>query len=81
MELNFSLHPAQMDIFQSDARFKVVAAGRRFGKSYLSCVTLLIEGLKEENDRGYRVGRDKKVWYVAPEAPRIPRSFRIISFA
>ena len=66
MDLNFSLHPAQMEIFQSTARFKVAAAGRRFGKSYLAAVTLLIEGLKNENEKGYKLGTDKVVFYVAP---------------
>jgi len=65
MDLNFSLHPAQLKVFNSPARFKVVAAGRRFGKSYLSAVTLLIEGLKEENDYGYSL-KNKEVYYVAP---------------
>ena len=65
MNLNFSLHLKQLEVFNSDARFKVVAAGRRFGKSYLSAVTLLIEGLKEENDYGYSL-KNKEVWYVAP---------------
>jgi hypothetical protein len=59
------LHPKQLEVFNSKSRFKVVAAGRRFGKSYLSAVTLLIEGLKEENDYGYPL-KNKEVWYVAP---------------
>ena len=65
MELNFSLHPAQLLIFNNPARFKVVAAGRRFGKSYLSAITLLIEALKEENEFGYSL-KNKEVWYIAP---------------
>jgi hypothetical protein len=32
-DLHFSLHPGQLEIFNDPARFKVVAAGRRFGKS------------------------------------------------
>lgn len=55
-----------MEIFNDPHRFKVCAAGRRFGKSYLSAVTLLIEGLKEENDYGYTLGEDIVVYYVAP---------------
>ena len=35
-ELDVSLHPAQLEIFNSTARFKVVSAGRRFGKSRLA---------------------------------------------
>ena len=65
MELNFSLHPAQMQIFESAKRFKIVAAGRRFGKSYLSAIMLLIQGLQLENEHGYDL-RDKRVFYIAP---------------
>lgn len=54
-----------MEIFQSEARYKVVAAGRRFGKSFYAAVSLLIEGLKEENFYGYDI-RQKEVWYIAP---------------
>jgi len=64
-EVTFNLHPAQLEIFESDARFKVVAAGRRFGKSYLSAVMLILEGLKEENSHGYSL-KGKDVYYVAP---------------
>lgn len=63
-ELNFSLHPGQLEIFNDPARFKVVAAGRRFGKSYLAAITLILEALKEE-DRGYDL-RNKEVYYIAP---------------
>jgi len=35
-EINIDLHPAQLEIFNSDKRFKIVAAGRRFGKSRLA---------------------------------------------
>lgn len=65
MELKFSLHPAQLEIFNCDKRFMVVAAGRRFGKSYLSAVKILIEALKTTNEFGYDL-RDKRVFYVAP---------------
>jgi len=65
LSLDFGLHDKQLHVFNSHARFKVVAAGRRFGKSYLSAVTLLIEGMKSENEYGYSL-RNKEVWYVAP---------------
>ena len=55
--ITVELHPAQMEIFKSTARFKVVAAGRRFGKSRLAAWVLLMEGLKS---------KDKDVFYVAP---------------
>jgi phage terminase large subunit-like protein len=44
-ELNFALLKWQTEVFNSKHRFKIVAAGRRCGKSRLSAVTLLIEGL------------------------------------
>ena len=44
-ELNFSLLNWQQEVFKDETRFKVVAAGRRCGKSRLSAVTLLIEAL------------------------------------
>ena len=44
-ELNFQLLNWQQKVFKDPTRFKVVAAGRRCGKSRLSAVTLLIEAL------------------------------------
>ncbi len=56
--LNFSLLSWQKEVFQDETRFKVVAAGRRCGKSRLSAVTLLIEGLNCPDGSA--------VMYVAP---------------
>ena len=64
-ELNFALHPAQQEIFQSPKRFKVVGAGRRFGKSYLARVKLIVEALKAKNEYGYNL-TDKACYYIAP---------------
>lgn len=55
--LNVKLHPAQMEIFNDPHRFKVVAAGRRFGKSRLAAWLLLIKALQSP---------EKDVFYVAP---------------
>jgi len=63
--LDFNLHKKQLDVFKSDARFKVVAAGRRGGKSYLAAVLLLIMGLEEKNKFGMEL-KGAEVWYVAP---------------
>ena len=65
MDLDFKLHPAQLEIFQANKRFKIAVAGRRFGKSYLSAVKLILEGLKLTNDAGYDLTHFD-VWYVAP---------------
>lgn len=59
MELNFNLHARQLEVYQSKARFKVVAAGRRFGKTFLAAVMLLIAALNCPS-------RTAKVWYIAP---------------
>lgn len=65
MNLDFKLHDPQMEIFEHPAKYKVAAAGRRFGKSYLSVITLLIEGLKTVNEEGYDL-TGKDVYYIAP---------------
>ena len=57
-ELNFALLKWQQEVFKDDARFKVIAAGRRCGKSRLSAVTLLIEGIN--------CPEGSSVMYVAP---------------
>jgi hypothetical protein len=57
-ELNFELLKWQRAVFTDTTRFKVIAAGRRCGKSRLSAVTLLIEGLN--------CPKGSSVMYVAP---------------
>jgi len=52
-----NLSDPQDAIYYSDARFRVVVAGRRFGKTYLSTTELL---------RYAALGRNRNVWYVAP---------------
>ena len=56
-ELDVSLHPAQLEIFNSKARFKVVSAGRRFGKSRLAAWILIIKALQSDS---------KDVFYIGP---------------
>ena len=63
--LKFSLHKKQMEVFTSKARFKVCAAGRRGGKTFLSAILLLINALKDKNDEGIEL-KNKEVWYIAP---------------
>lgn len=56
--LDFKLLNWQQEVFKDTTRFKVVAAGRRCGKSRLSAVTLLIEALN--------CPEGSAVMYVAP---------------
>lgn len=58
MNLSFELLPWQKTVFQDKTRFKVIVAGRRCGKSRLSAVALLVEGLK--------CPQGSAVMYVAP---------------
>jgi len=57
MELNVELLKWQQEVFNDPARFKVVAAGRRCGKSRLAAWTLIIRALQTEK---------VTVFYVAP---------------
>ena len=58
MNLNFELLPWQQEVYKDNTRFKVIVAGRRCGKSRLSAVALLVEGLK--------CPKGSAVMYVAP---------------
>jgi predicted phage terminase large subunit-like protein len=66
LEIEFNLHTAQLEIFSNEKRFKIIPAGRRFGKTFLSAVTLLVEGLRDKNAFGYELGTERVVYYVAP---------------
>lgn len=58
-QLNVQLHPKQLEVFKAKERFKVVAAGRRFGKTRLAAWKLLIWALQNTKS-------DAWVFYVAP---------------
>lgn len=55
-----------MAIHLSPARFKICAAGRRFGKSHYAALELVIAALKTENQFGQRLSTEAGVYYVAP---------------
>lgn len=57
MNLDIKLLPWQQEVWKDESRFKVVAAGRRTGKSRLAAWMLIVEALQA--DKG-------NVWYVAP---------------
>ena len=56
-DLNIELLPWQQEVWADDTRFKIVAAGRRTGKSRLAAWMLIVNALQA--DRGH-------VFYVAP---------------
>ena len=57
MDLDIQLLPWQQEVWADDTRFKIVAAGRRTGKSRLAAWLLIVNALQTE--RG-------QVFYVAP---------------
>ena len=50
------LHPKQMEVYNSPHRFKVVVAGRRWGKTQLAKISLIKFARKPK----------RLIWYVAP---------------
>ena len=55
--LNLALLDWQSEVMSSPARFKIIAAGRRTGKSHLAAISLILSALD---------GKPGKVFYVAP---------------
>lgn len=53
---SLSLHPKQMEVYQCKKRFRVVVAGRRWGKTALSRVLIIKRAQMPR----------QKIWYVAP---------------
>ncbi len=56
-KVRYKLSAAQRTVFHSTARFRVLIAGRRFGKSFLACLILLREATNAPN---------RMCWYIAP---------------
>jgi len=52
-----TLHPKQMEVYATSSRFKVVVAGRRWGKTQLAKITIIKEAAAKPG---------RLVWYVAP---------------
>lgn len=55
IEINVSLHPAQAEVHRHPARFKVLSAGRRLGKTLLGTFEVFEAG-----------AQGKRAWWVAP---------------
>jgi len=75
--LDISLRPAQGEVFSAKNRFRVLVAGRRFGKSYLSCIELFTKALERPGETffycapTYRMAKDiawKTLKKVIPKA-------------
>jgi len=62
VQIRAELHPAQMAVFNSPARFTVLAAGRRFGKTNLATVRAAAKAMDPRNVKR------KSVFIIAPVA-------------
>jgi hypothetical protein len=76
--IDISLKKAQSEVFYSKKRFRVLVAGRRFGKSYLACIELFTKALERPGETffycapTYRMAKDI-AWKVLKKI--IPREF------
>lgn len=61
--VNLNLHPGQRLVFDDEARFRVVVAGRRFGKSRLAMVEAILAALDTRNVQ------QAPVFIIAPTYP------------
>lgn len=66
--LNFHFHPAQQEVYNSPARFKVVVAGRRSGKTHYAAINLILRGMDNVSPQGYDL-IDSYVYYIATSLP------------
>ncbi len=57
IELNFELGAAQAEVYDNTARFRILVAGRRFGKTQLALIELL---------RATWQSDARTAWYIAP---------------
>lgn len=63
-QLRFGLHAAQQEIHNHPARFKVVAAGRRFGKSTLASIMCIVWAMRDTNHYGSALDSSSEVVYI-----------------
>jgi len=72
--IQFNLHPAQAEIHANPARFKIVAAGRRFGKTVYSVIRCFEEALATVNALGVELDSSSEVIYVATDREQARRN-------
>lgn len=59
------LHTAQKEIVRSKARFKVIRAGRRFGKTLVETEIMLFKAVSKAISEAIK-GKDRNVLFIAP---------------
>lgn len=72
--IKFNLHPAQAEIHAHPARFKIVAAGRRFGKTVFSVIRCFEEALSTVNALGIELDDSSEVLYIGIDREQAKRN-------
>lgn len=77
--VGFNPHPGQLAVMESNARHRVVCAGRRFGKSYVGGYELLPYAIsaRAEADRLRDEGKRREYWIVGPQYATAEKEFRV----
>ena len=73
-KIQFNLHPAQAEIHAHPARFKIVAAGRRFGKTVYSVIKCFEEALATVNPLGVKLDSSSEVIYIGIDREQAKRN-------
>lgn len=64
MNVDLKFHPGQLEVIQDPARFKVIAAGKRWGKTDLAVRGMLVDSMQTER-AGYSL-KDAACFFIAP---------------
>jgi len=73
-QIQFNLHPAQTEIHGHPGRFKIIAAGRRFGKTVYSVIRCFEEALAHTNAMGVDLDDSSEVIYVGIDREQAKRN-------
>lgn len=66
IKLDFQLHPKQLEVYESPSPYKVVVAGRGWGKSRYAAIDATLKALEEVNWAGRPLTAEAEVMYMAP---------------
>ena len=80
-DLNIELLPWQQDVWADDTRFKIVAAGRRTGKSRLAAWTLIVNALQADRGHVFYVAQSQTCLLYTSPSPRDRQKSRMPSSA
>jgi hypothetical protein len=79
-DLGYRPHAGQVPVLRSDARFRVVSAGRRFGKSNVGGNELIVHALRAKSCAEWYKEQGKRIehWVVGPEYTDSEKEFRVL---